>query len=238
MKSTLFLLLGLAAIASCSTGHARELPNFVFIMTDDQGYGDLGCYGHPTIRTPNIDAIAARGVRFTDFYARHKCSPARATLMSGAYNFRVGVGSIVYPHSSVGMCQETVTIPEMLKEKGYTSALVGKWHLGHAVGYLPMDQGFDSYFGVPGTNHGDAMNHGLPVVDGFKPGGGWTMEDYEADVNKGTHGRSTVLMRDDRVIEWPTDITQLTRRYTQESVQFIRKNKNTYIRPCRAINPE
>ena len=226
MKSTLFLLLGLSAIASCSTGHARELPNFVFIMTDDQGYGDLGCYGHPTIRTPNIDAIAARGVRFTDFYARHKCSPARATLMSGAYNFRVGVGSIVYPHSSVGMCQETVTIPEMLKEKGYTSALVGKWHLGHAVGYLPMDQGFDSYFGVPGTNHGDAMNHGLPVVDGFKPGGGWTMEDYEADVNKGTHGRSTVLMRDDRVIEWPTDITQLTRRYTQESVQFIRKNKN------------
>ena len=227
MKPTLtVLLLILATVSSRTAGYASELPNFVFIMTDDQGYGDLSCYGHPTIRTPNIDSIAARGVRFTDFYARHKCSPARATLMSGAYNFRVGVGSIVYPHSSVGMCQETVTIPELLKEKGYTSALVGKWHLGHAVGYLPMDQGFDSYFGVPGTNHGDAMNHGLPVAEGFKPGGGLTMKDYEADADKGTHGRSTVLMRNDRVIEWPTDITQLTRRYTQESVRFIQDNQD------------
>ena len=227
MKPTLtVLLLILATVSSRTAGYASELPNFVFIMTDDQGYGDLSCYGHPTIRTPNIDSMAARGVRFTDFYARHKCSPARATLMSGAYNFRVGVGSIVYPHSSVGMCQETVTIPELLKEKGYTSALVGKWHLGHAVGYLPMDQGFDSYFGVPGTNHGDAMNHGLPVAEGFKPGGGLTMKDYEADADKGTHGRSTVLMRNDRVIEWPTDITQLTRRYTQESVRFIQDNQD------------
>ncbi|TWU32316.1 Arylsulfatase precursor [Novipirellula artificiosorum] len=221
---TLFLL-SLPAVAWCTHGHAKELPNFVFIMTDDQGYGDLGCYGHPTIKTPNIDALAARGVRFTDFYARQKCSPARASLMSGAYNFRVGIGSIVYPHSSVGMCKETVTIPEVLKEKGYTSALIGKWHLGHALGYLPTDQGFDSYFGVPGTNHGDAMNHGLPVADGFKPGGGLTMEDYQADADKGTHGRSTVLMRDARVIEWPTDITQLTKRYTLESVEFIKENK-------------
>ena len=204
----------------------KKLPNFVFIMTDDQGYGDLGCYGHPTIKTPNIDAMAARGVRFTDFYARHKCSPARASLMSGAYNFRVGVGSIIYPHSSVGMCKETVTIPELLKEKGYTSALIGKWHLGHALGYLPTDQGFDAYFGVPGTNHGDSMNHGLPVVDGFEPGGGLTMEDYKADADKGTHGRSTILMRDDRVIEWPTDITRLIKRYTHESVEFIKENKD------------
>ena len=91
MKSPLaLLLLSLSAVAWCTAGFGRELPNFVFIMTDDQGYGDLGCYGHPTIATPNIDAMAARGVRFTDFYARHKCSPARASLMSGAYNFRVG----------------------------------------------------------------------------------------------------------------------------------------------------
>jgi arylsulfatase A len=227
MKSPFtLLLLILSAVASCTTGYAKEPPNFVFIMTDDQGYGDLGCYGHPTIKTPNIDAMATHGVRFTDCYARHKCSPARASLMSGAFNFRVGVGAIVYPHSSVGMCKETVTIPEMLKEIGYTSALVGKWHLGHALGYLPTDQGFDSYFGVPGTNHGDAMNHGLPVADGFKPGGGLTMKDYKADADKGTHGRSTILMRDDRVIEWPTDITQLTKRYTHEAVKFIKENKD------------
>ena len=105
---TLFLW-SLSTVFWCTAGYAKDLPNFVFIMTDDQGYGDLGCYGHPTIKTPNIDKIAKQGVRFTNFYARHKCSPARASLMSGAYNFRVGVGSIVYPHSSVGMCQETVT---------------------------------------------------------------------------------------------------------------------------------
>jgi arylsulfatase A len=216
----------MAAVVLCTAGYAKELPNFVFIMTDDQGYGDLGCYGHPTIKTPNIDAMATHGVRFTDFMARHKCSPARASLMSGAYNFRVGIGSIVYPNSSVGMCKETVTIPEMLKEKGYTSALIGKWHLGHTVGYLPTDQGFDSYLGVPGCNHGEAKTHRLPVADGFKPGGGYTMEDYEADLGKGVHGRSTILMRNDRVIEWPTDITQLTKRYTHEAVKFIKENKD------------
>lgn len=206
------------------SGSASE-PNFVFIMTDDQGYGDLGCYGHPTIKTPNIDAMADRGVRFTDFYARHKCSPARACLMSGAFNFRVGVGSIVYPNSTTGMVKETVTIPEMLKEKSYTSALIGKWHLGHTPGYLPTNQGFDSYFGVPGTNHGDAKTHKLPVADGLQPTGGFTIEDYWADKGKGVHGRSTVLMRDDKVIEWPTDITQLTKRYTHEAVKFIKENK-------------
>lgn len=223
----LFFALGSLFAHILSTAvHAAEQPNFVFIMTDDQGYGDLGCYGHPTIKTPHIDALADQGVRFTDFYARHKCSPARASLMSGAFNFRVGVGSIVYPNSSTGMCKETVTIPEMLKEKGYASALIGKWHLGHALGYLPTDQGFDTYFGVPGTNHGDAKTHKLPVADGFKPTGGFTIEDYWADQGKGVHGRSTILMRDDKVIEWPTDITQLTKRYTHEAVQFIRDHKD------------
>lgn len=216
----------LAAALASTAAYAKELPNFIFIMTDDQGYGDLGCYGHPTIKTPNIDRLADEGVRFTDFYARHKCSPARACLMSGAYNFRVGVGSIVYPNSSTGMVKETVTIPEMLKEKGYTSALIGKWHLGHTVGYLPRDQGFDAYFGVPGTNHGDAKTHKLPVADGFEPTGGFTIEDYWADQGKGVHGRSTILMRDDKVIEWPTDITQLTKRYTHEAVKFIGANKD------------
>ncbi len=225
-KLLFFALVSLFAHVLSTVVHAKQLPNFVFIMTDDQGYGDLGCYGHPAIKTPNIDRLADHGVRFTDFYARHKCSPARASLMSGAYNFRVGVGSIVYPNSSTGMCQETVTIPEMLKEKGYTSALIGKWHLGHTLGYLPTDQGFDAYFGVPGTNHGDAKTHKLPVADGFKPGGGFTIEDYFADQGKGTHGRSTILMRDDKVIEWPTDITQLTQRYTHEAVQFIRAHKD------------
>lgn len=203
-----------------------EMPNFIFIMTDDQGYGDLGCYGHPSIKTPNIDKMADRGVRFTDFYARHKCSPARASLMTGAFNFRVGVGSIVYPNSTTGLIKEVVTIPEMLKEKGYTTALIGKWHLGHTAGYLPRDQGFDYYFGVPGTNHGDAKTHKLPVADGFQPTVGFTIEDYWADKGKGVHGNSTILMKNDHVIEWPTDITQLTKRYTHDAVRYIKENKD------------
>jgi arylsulfatase A len=117
-----------------------------------------------------------------------------------------------------------VTIPELLKPQGYTSILIGKWHLGHAPGYLPTDQGFDAYFGVPGTNHGDSLNHGLPVAEGFQPGDGLTMEDYEKDAG-GKKGTRTILMRDDKVIEWPTDISRLTTRYTQEAVKFIRRNR-------------
>ncbi len=205
-------------------GMAHAKPNVVFIMTDDQGYGDLGCYGHPSIKTPNIDRMAEEGVRLGAFYARHKCSPARACLMTGAYNFRVGVDDIVHPHDNVGMCREAATIPEVLKPRGYTSMCIGKWHLGHAPGYLPTDQGFDSYFGVPGTNHGDSMNHGLPVATGFQPGGGLTMEDYKKDAG-GKKGERTILMRNAEVVEWPTDISTLTVRYTQEAVQFIKENR-------------
>ena len=116
----------------------------------------------------------------------------------------------------------------MLKPKGYTSALIGKWHLGHAVGYLPTDQGFDYYFGVPGTNHGDSLNHGLPVAKDFKPGGGLTMEDYKKDL-KAKKGTRTILMRNAEVIEWPTDISRLTLRYTEEAVKFIKKIKPTFF---------
>lgn len=206
-------------------GIAHAKPNIIFIMTDDQGYGDLGCYGHPSIKTPNIDRMAEEGVRLGGFYARHKCTPARACLMTGAYNFRVGIKDIVHPHDNVGMCQEAATIPEVLKPQGYTSICIGKWHLGHALGYLPTDQGFDSYFGVPGTNHGDSMNHGLPVAKGFQPGGALTMEDYEKDAG-GKKGERTILMRNQEVVEWPTDISRLTVRYTQEAVKFIKANQD------------
>ena len=164
----------------------------------DDGGKTATAYGDAlaTLLAFNIDKMADRGVRFTDFYARHKCSPARASLMTGAFNFRVGVGSIVYPNSTTGLIKEVVTIPEMLKEKGYTTALIGKWHLGHTAGYLPRDQGFDYYFGVPGTNHGDAKTHKLPVADGFQPTVGFTIEDYWADKGKGVHGNSTILMKD------------------------------------------
>ena len=213
------------AVLLLLAGVAHGKPNIIFIMTDDQGYGDLSCQGHPSIKTPNIDRMADQGMRLGEFYARHKCSPARACLLTGAYNFRVGVGDIVHPHENVGMCREAATIPEVLKPQGYTSMCIGKWHLGHAPGYLPTDQGFDSYFGVPGTNHGDSMNHGLPVAEDFQPGGGLSMEDYKQDAG-GKRGTRTILMRNAEVVEWPTDVSRLATRYTQEAVRFIQENKD------------
>ena len=130
MSRSLFLSILCAGfflnIAVANAGGTQAIdtrPNILFILLDDLGKEWVSAYGAEEIKTPNIDAMAAHGVRFTDFYARHKCSPSRASLMSGAFNFRVGIGSIVHPHSSTGMCKETVTIPEMLKEKGYNRTM-------------------------------------------------------------------------------------------------------------------
>ena len=211
-------------ILLCGALSAERKPNFIIIFTDDQGYQDLGCFGHPTIKTPAIDKMAAEGIKLTSFYARHKCTPARACLLTGAINFRVGIYDIVHPHEKTGMTPEAVTIAELLENAGYTTACIGKWHLGHALGFLPTDQGFGYYYGVPGTNHGDSSNHGLPVKAGITFGDGLSMDDYKEDAG-GKRGTRTILMRNDEVIEWPTDISTLTQRYTEEAIAFIKKNQ-------------
>lgn len=130
-----------------------ELPNIVFIFADDLGYGDIGCFGATDIATPNIDRIAAEGIKFTSFLsASPVCSPSRAGLLTGRMPQRMGINAVFFPESLTGMDPEEITIAEILKEKGYRTGVVGKWHLGHMEKYLPLNQGFDEYFGIPYSN--------------------------------------------------------------------------------------
>ena len=135
-------------------------PNIVLIFCDDLGYGDLACYGHPSIRTPNLDRMAAEGMKFTNFYsAAPVCTPSRASLMTGRLPLRSGMTSnkrrVLFPDSAGGLQASELTIAEALKSQGYATGMVGKWHLGHLPQYLPTKQGFDSYFGIPYSNDMD-----------------------------------------------------------------------------------
>src|SRR5437016_12522791 len=134
-------------------GHAHaagKLPNIIIILADDLGYGDLGCYGHPTIRTPNLDRMAAEGMRFTDFYvAACVCTPSRAALLTGRLPIRTGMAGsekrrVITAKDSGGLPPDEITIARALKSQGYTSACIGKWHLGHLPQFLPTPHGFDS----------------------------------------------------------------------------------------------
>ena len=130
-----------------------QKPNIVYIFADDLGYGDLSCYGAKDINTPNIDQIAKEGIKFTEFYsASSVCSPSRAALLTGRYPQRMGINTVFFPESFTGIPDTEITIPEILKEKGYATGIVGKWHLGHHYQYLPLQQGFDEYFGIPYSN--------------------------------------------------------------------------------------
>lgn len=150
--STLVCVLVLYA---CSVPNAsiESPPNIVFIFADDLGYGDLGCFGANDIKTPHIDRIAAEGIQFTEFYSASSiCSPSRAGLMTGRLPARMGIHQAFFPSSFTGMPGEEITMAEMLKKKGYATGVVGKWHLGHMPEYLPLQQGFDYYYGIPYSN--------------------------------------------------------------------------------------
>jgi len=218
--TTVFVLVtdGLAAQANSSQKQAdAELPpNIVILYADDLGYGDLGCYGHPTIRTPNLDRMAAEGMRFTSFYSTAEvCTPSRAALQTGRLPPRNGMGSdkrrVLFPDSAGGLPESELTIAKALKARGYVTACVGKWHLGHLPQYLPMRHGFDSYFGIPYANDMDRVADpklGRSIF--FDP-----KSEYW----------NVPLMRDDKVIERPADQKTLTKRYTEEAVKFIKANK-------------
>jgi len=187
-----------AALAEAASGDRP--PNFVIIFTDDQGYQDLGCFGSPKIKTPNIDRMAAEGMKFTDFYAAASvCTPSRAALMTGCYPPRVGLPDVLFPNAKVGINPDEITLAELLKSRGYATACVGKWHLGDADAFLPTRHGFDSYFGIP----------------------------YSNDMSLKRDGASgPPLMRNEEIIEHPADQATLTERYTEEAVKFITANQN------------
>ena len=159
MKNKVLLLIGsflIYGIGICQTNTVsknNQLPNIIYIFTDDLGYGDIGCFGATDIKTPNIDKMAKEGIKFTEFYsAASLCSPSRASLLTGRLPQRMGINSVFFPESFTGMPSSEITIAEMLKNKNYATALIGKWHLGHRREYLPLQQGFDYYFGMPYSN--------------------------------------------------------------------------------------
>jgi arylsulfatase A len=175
-----------------------QRPNIVAILTDDQGYGDLGSYGHPTIRTPRLDEMAREGTRLTSFYAAPVCTPARAMFLTGRYPFRSGLVSPLGPGSRNGMPDAEITLAEALKEQGYRTAMIGKWHLGDQPEHNPTVHGFDRYFGLPYSN--DYMP---PFVAGAPP---------------------IPLYSGMEVIERPFVQENQTQRFTAEALHFIRES--------------
>jgi arylsulfatase A len=147
-----FLISTGAAAASPMLGAPAQTPNIVFILCDDLGYGDLGCYGSK-LHTPNLDRLAAEGVRFTDYCSADPvCSPSRAALMTGRYPTRVGVPRVFFPQDTGGLNLDETTMADMLKARQYKTMCIGKWHLGRPAPYLPTSRGFDAYFGIPYSN--------------------------------------------------------------------------------------
>jgi len=205
----------IATVALLAPAVAAERPNVVIIFADDLGYGDLGCYGSPTIRTPHLDRMAAEGLRFTDFYsASEVCTPSRAALLTGRYPIRSGMCGnrrVLFPNSAGGLPQNEITIAEALQEKGYATAHIGKWHLGIHEGSRPLDQGFQNSFGLPYSNDMDGRA-GLPKGSSGSP-------------NPPLDGWNVPLLRDGKVVEQPADQTTLTKRYTEEAVKFITEKK-------------
>ena len=191
---------------------APRRPNIILILADDLGYGDLGVYGHPTIQTPRLDRMAAEGMKFTQFYAAASvCTPSRAALMTGRLPIRSGLTRVLFPHSKVGMPAEEITIAEALRERGYATAAIGKWHLGHLPQFLPTNHGFDSYFGIPYSNDMDRV--GGP-------------EGRAAFLEPRFEYWNVPLMRDTQIVERPADQRTITRRYTEEAVRFIREHRD------------
>src|SRR5262245_40030707 len=176
---------------------AQRQPNIIFIYADDLGYGDLGCYGARAIKTPNLDRMAAEGLRMTDFYSvAPVCTPSRAALMTGRYAARMGIeqmhlSNVLTFQDKTGLPTSETTVATALKAHGYATAAIGKWHLGHLAPHRPIDHGFDYYFGIP----------------------------YSNDM------QPSMLKRMDEVIEEPVKQETLTLRYTQEAVKFIEQNK-------------
>tara|TARA_R110002095_G_scaffold195123_3_gene173614 strand:- start:2328 stop:3752 length:1425 start_codon:yes stop_codon:yes gene_type:complete len=196
--------------------HADSKPNIVVIYADDLGYGDLACFGHPTIKTPYLDQMAAEGMKFTQFYsAAPVCTPSRAALLTGRYPIRSGMCSdkrrVLFPDSGGGLPASEITLAEALKDTGYKTACVGKWHLGHLPQFLPTSNGFDSYYGIPYSNDMDRVAGGKKTRAIF--------------LNPEVKSWNVPLMRDTKIIERPADQTTITKRYTEEAVKFIRENQ-------------
>lgn len=198
---------GLALLAvALLAPFAVAKPNFIIVYTDDQGYGDTGLYGATTFDTPNLDRMANEGIRFTSFYSMaNACSPARAALLTGCYPVRVGIPNVLGPTkrnqgNATGLHPDELTLAEVLQAQGYATACFGKWHLGDIPEFMPLNQGFDEYYGIPYSND---MWPNHPTATGYP----------DLPLYNGT-----------QVVEWNPDMDSLTTRFTEKAVDFIQRH--------------
>ncbi len=202
---------------SCNT---EKAPNIVIILTDDQGYADLGCYGAEGFVTPNIDRMAEEGMRFTNFYVSQAvCSASRAALLTGCYSERVSISGALMPWADYGLNPDETTIAEMLKSAGYSTGIFGKWHLGHHEQFLPLQNGFDEYLGLPYSNDMWPVGYDGVALTEEKPGPRpWKLKYPQLPLIDGNKKVEEIKTLDDQAT--------LTTRYTERAVQFIEKNKD------------
>ncbi len=176
-------------------------PNFIVILIDDMGYGDIEPFGSKLNRTPNLTRMAKEGMKLTSFYAAPVCTPSRAQVMTGCYAKRVSLGAVLFPSGRTGLGKNEITVADLLKKRGYSTMCIGKWHLGDQPEFLPLNHGFDHWVGLPYSN------------------------DMGGDMKKGKRP-PLPLLRDGKVAEAPVEQTKLTRLYTDEAVKFITANKD------------
>lgn len=214
LKLWLIGLFVLALVPGCRPQEDRP-PNIIVIFADDLGYGDLGVYGHPTIQTPRLDRMAQEGLKFTQFYtAASVCTPSRAGLLTGRLPIRSGMASdnrrVLFPDSRRGLPPEEITVAEVLKEAGYATAAIGKWHLGHTPEYTARQHGFDYFYGLKYSNDMDRVPS-RPAREQFADPVSeyWDLE----------------LLRNEEVIEQPAEQTTLMQRYTDEAISFMQEHR-------------
>src|SRR5260221_3235326 len=203
LPEMLFTIVLAFASAVATAAEPSRPPNVVIIFTDDQGYGDVGCYGAKGLTTPNLDRMTREGIRFTDFYvAQPVCSSSRTALLTGCYPNRLGIVGALGPKDRHGIHDDETTLGQLCKSRGYATAVFGKWHLGHHPQFLPLRHGFDEYLGLPYSNdmwpnHPTAGKNfpQLPLIEGSKT-----------------------------IVENP-DQTQLTTMYTERAVAFIDQHR-------------
>lgn len=201
-----FLLFILILVIGCNSNKETSQPNIIIFFTDDQGYADLGSFGAQGFETPHLDQIAKEGIRFTNFYVPATvCTPSRAGLLTGRYPKRAGLHeAVLFPFSEGGLAKDEYTMAEMLKDAGYVTSMIGKWHLGHQQEFMPNSQGFDSFYGVPYSN--DMDNYYYKNIEFQSP--------------------PLPLYRDTVLIESGPDQDYITKRYTEEAVKQIKGKRN------------
>lgn len=207
--------------SACQKKHETSKPNVIIFFADDQGYADVGCYNAKGFETPNFDELADNGIRFTNFYVPATvCTPSRAGLLTGRYPKRAGLHeAVLFPYSDSGLSPKEFTMAEMFQSAGYKTACVGKWHLGHQPEFMPNNQGFDYYFGVPYSN--DMDNHYYKNIDFKAP--------------------PLPVYRNHELVQEGPDQKYLTKMFTEEALGFIQKNKEEpfflYLPHCMPHTP-